>query len=595
MIEKISEMNKVIKFLVRILPFLFGLVVFLFFAFSYNNHLHYEEQLQMFLFTSDYWLNLFGRPGGLADYIGTFFTQFYYYSWLGALIIAFMLVLLQQQMSMLANRIVQNDIFTPLTFIPSILFWQLLCDENYLLAGLVSALLILFAAQIYSFIKNPIVRICMSVVMLCMLYWLAGGIFWVFGALCLIFEWGYFKQFSKKQWIISIVLFLLFVVFPPLVAKSYLQYPLSRLWWGLSYNRYPIVSPYPLLIIWLSFIIIPFIFKYLPAEMKKNTKALCFAAQIVLLIFVGNTLIRLTADWSKEEIMAYDYSVRMKDWNKVIAMANHKDPSAPLSVACLNLALSKEAKIGDCMFRYYQNGPEGLLPSFQRDFTLPLIVGEIYYHLGFLNTSMRYAFEAMEAIPDYKKSSRAMMRIAEVNLLNGEYKVAAKYLRMLQHTMFYSDWATKTLACLGNKKRIDMNPEWAMLRKYRLEKDFLFSEEEKDQMLGLLFLHCPTNRMAYEYLMAYTLLTKDLNHFVQYFPLGKNLGYKEIPAHYQEALIFAWSNHSSDLEKTPWPINNAVKQNLLSYANIYSANKNSESLLFNGFSQTYWYYLHFRK
>lgn len=40
-------------------------------------------------------------------------------------------------------------------------------------------------------------------------------------------------------------------------------------------------------------------------------------------------------------------------------------------------------------------------------------------------------FEAMEAIPDYKKSGRAYMRLAETNLINGQYAVAAKYLLAL--------------------------------------------------------------------------------------------------------------------------------------------------------------------
>ncbi len=293
--------------------------------------------------------------------------------------------------------------------------------------------------------------------------------------------------------------------------------------------------------------------------------------------------------------MAYDYNVRNQDWHKIISMANHKDPNAPLSVACLNLALSKTGTMGDCMFRYFQNGPEGLLPTFQRDFTLPLIVGEIYYHLGFLNTSMRYAFEAMEAIPDYKKSSRAMKRLAEINLLNGEYRVATKYLRLLQHTLFYSDWANKTLECIGNKQLINQNPEWSALKKYQFADDFLFSEQEKDQMLGLLLVHCNSNKMAYEYLMAYTLLTKDLNHFVQYFPLGKNLGYKEIPANYQEALIYFWANKTSQLNGTPWTINDAVQQNFVRFTKYFSGNLNSGSIQTNELRETYWYYFQFRK
>jgi hypothetical protein len=596
-------MNRVTKTIIQLLPLLFGLVVYIFFEFYYRYHLHYQEQLQMFLFKTDYWSDLMSRPGGLADYMGSFFTQFFYYSWLGALIIASLLVILQQQVCRIANKMNQNLLFWPLTFIPSVLFWGLLCDENFLLAGLIAAMLTLLAVQLYSLIKKPMIRIFFGILMLIALYWLVGGIFWIFGALCLVLEWGYFKQLSKTQWIIISVSYLLCIVLPPLVIMQYLQYPFSRLWWGISYNRYPVVTHYPFLIIWLFLIFIPFIFKFLPwpkidpasVKLKKNNKLFYLALQVIFIIVLANTLIRLTADWNKETIMSYDYHVRIERWDKVIAMANRKDPDAPLSVACLNLALSKDGKMGDCLFRYFQNGPEGLLPTFQRDFTLPFIAGEIYYHLGFLNTAMRYAFEAMEAIPDYKKSSRAIKRLAEVNLLNGENKVAAKYLHLLQYTLFYKNWATQTLKCVDNEKLIDQNPEWATLRKYRFTEDFLFSEQEKDQMLGLLFAHCLSNKMAYEYLMAYTLLTKDLDHFVQYFPIGKKLGYKEIPAHYQEALILAWASKSPNINDAPWPINPAIKQSFTRYAEIVSANQSSDKQLYEAFSQTYWYYFQYRK
>ena len=61
-------------------------------------------------------------------------------------------------------------------------------------------------------------------------------------------------------------------------------------------------------------------------------------------------------------------------------------------------------------------------------------------------------FEAMEAIPDYKKSGRAYMRLAETNLINGQYAVAAKYLRALQHTLFYKKWATNAMSYLTMKR-----------------------------------------------------------------------------------------------------------------------------------------------
>jgi hypothetical protein len=587
-------MNKITKYLERLSPLLFGLVIFTFFALKYNYHLNYHEQLQMFLFTSDYFSNLASCPGGIADYLGTFFVQFYYYSWLGAFVISAMLVILQQQIRSLSNRLNSGSLFYPLTFIPSVLFWALLCDENFLLTALIAVIITLGFVQIYTLLKQSRLRIIVFVIMLTCLYWTVGGVFGVFGVLCLIVEFLYFKQLTKMQWGVFVISFLLIVVASPFIAKNFLQYPLSRLWWGLSYYRYPVVSPYLLLVVWLTVILIPMIIRSLPSGTSKTIFIIVVSTQLIVLSTLSGWLIHSTADWSKEEIMAYDYSVRTQNWNAIISMANHKDPSAPLSVACLNLALSKNGTLGDCMFRYYQNGPEGLLPTFQRDFTLPFIAGEMYYHLGFLNTSMRYAFEAMEAIPDYKKSSRAIKRVAEVNLLNGEYRVATKYLHLLQHTLFYSDWADSTLLCVGNKSRIDKNKEWAALRKYQFTKDFLFSEEEKDQMLGLMVTHCPTNKMAYDYLMAYALLTKDLKHFVQYYQLGKTYGYKNTQAHYQEALIFIWANKTSQLNNSPWGIDESVKKAFSDYAKIYSTVQKDDAVALNAFNQTYWYYLNFR-
>jgi len=587
-------MDKLLKRMEWILSLFFGIAAYLFFSFFYQNHLHYEEQFQLFLFTSDYWNDLMSRPGGLADYLGTFFTQFYYYSWLGAFIIAIMLVLLQIQVKLLTMRLNKNRLIVTLTFIPSLFYWMLLCNENYLLAGLVAVIFTLFAALGYKHLRNPRLRIVVALVALPLIYWLAGGVFWLFAVIVILLELDYFKQLTKIQGIFFLIGILFFVVCPPFIAKHFLQYPLWRLWWGLCYNRFPAISPYPLAGVWFSIIIV-LLFGFIPAanNLKRNKIRLLFAFQVILITFAGILFVGSAADWNKEEIMAYDYGVRTQNWDKIIDRANRKDPNKPLSVACLNLALSKNGNMGDCMFRYYQNGPEGLLPKFQRDFTQPLIAGEVYYHLGLLNTSMRFAFEAMEAIPDQKKSARALMRLAEINLLNRQDKVAEKYLHILQHTLFYGKQAKEMLQYVGNDAKIDSNPQWALLRKYRITDDFLYDENEKTRMLDSLLTHCATNKTAYEYLMAYTLLTKDLVHFVQYLPLGTHLGYRNIPAHYQEALMYYSLNSSQKKDTATFSLNPAISDNLRNFMHAYSSNAN-KAILEDKFSQTYWYYLFFR-
>ena len=70
-----------------------------------------------------------------------------------------------------------------------------------------------------------------------------------------------------------------------------------------------------------------------------------------------------------------------------------------------------------------------------------------------INTAQRFTFEAMESIPNFNKSSRCFKRLAETNLINGQYEVAAKYLRALRKTLFYKDWAEEAMTYLYDEEK----------------------------------------------------------------------------------------------------------------------------------------------
>ena len=71
------------------------MAVVLFFALGYPHHLHYQEQFQLFLFDSTYVWEIVRVPGGVADLLGRFSTQFFLYAWVGALIIGLLLAAVQ--------------------------------------------------------------------------------------------------------------------------------------------------------------------------------------------------------------------------------------------------------------------------------------------------------------------------------------------------------------------------------------------------------------------------------------------------------------------------------------------------------------------
>jgi hypothetical protein len=575
-----------------------GLGSWLFFGHFYRHHLLYQEQYQLFLFTPDYLMETIGRPGGAAEYAARFLTQFYYYPWLGGLIIASLLTLMQRQV-LCAVRLIggRKGLWEVLTWAPSLGYWALLCDENYMLTGVVALMGVLAAFPFGRSIRSASLRTAYGLAMIPALYVLAGGVAVVFGLLCIASEMGKGGLGARRSLLFAAGCGLLCVLTPLLARYVCVQYPLSKLWTGADYYRFPTIFPFPLLLLWLSVPALAVVFKRLPPVVEAGATKRNILANLSMSLLWGAFSIALShsADWEKEEVMRYDDRVRRGQWERIVRAANRKTPRSPLSVAFLNLALCKQGQMPDRMFRYYQNGPEGLLPSFVRDFSLPMMAGEIYYHLGFINTAQRFAFEAMEAIPDFQRSVRGVKRLAETNLLNGDYEVSRKYLRLLRHTLFYRRWAGRTLACLYDEERIDANPEWARLRKYRTKTDFFFSEEEKDMMLGILLQQDFSNRPAYEYLMAYCLLTKDLKHFYQYFPLGESLRHGSIPKSYQEALIYIWGLSNRTMERLPYPVSDEVKRQVEAYRSIYVSQAHPEPALRSKFSDTYWYYFHFRK
>jgi hypothetical protein len=463
---------------------LFGIIVWLFFAVFYRHHLHYQEEMQLFLTTGAYFLETIASPGGLSSYLSRFEIQFFVDSFVGGFCIALLLIVLQQLIWKVSISGSKKTSYYLLSFIPSMVYAYALMDENLLLTALFALIFVLLSIALFQRIKTLKARLMYLMFAIPLLYWIAGGAY---------------KDFY----------------------------------------RYPNIFPAMLLMFFLLALIIPILCRYLPKKNSKKSHLISGSIQLVIIFLFAGWGFQTQANWEKEEILAYDYFSRSQKWNSIIRLADKKAPDTPLSVASLNLALAKQNQLPDFMFDYFQNGPEGLLPEFQKEFIVDMMAGEIYYHLGLVNTAQRFAFEGMEAIPGYQKSARCLKRLAETNLINGQYEVANKYLSILKQTLFYKKWAEETTTYLYNEEKINAHPEWGKLRQFRPKKDFLFSEQEKDQVLGILYQNNTGNRMAYEYLLAYTLLKKDLQHFYEYYTVLENKKQDEaVPKSYQEALAF---------------------------------------------------------
>lgn len=590
--------NLMIKTWKPLLSLLFGVAVVIFWAVPYVGGLCFQEQYQMFLFDSGYFLERIVLPGGLADYISEFLVQFYYMPVLGGAIIALLLMGIQTAVWGLMKQYGARHDFPGylLSFLPSIALWCAMGDQNVLLSFVVALFGALVIGWIHNRFHNRLVKVVFELVSTALVYWLLGPVVFLYAVLMIGDTLKNAKQkgnvFSRIGYSVCILVLTIAWI---LLTTQTLQYPLYRIFAGLNYYRYPgAISPLPFVVmVWA--VVIPFL-GMIPCRQKSLQKLQQSKVVIVLsyvLVIVASWFgIKASFDEMTYELIDYDFLVRTEQWDKIIEKAEKKPATTPLSVSCVNLALSQKGMLADRLFEFYQNGGEGLFPTFTRDMISPVSTAEIFFRLGMVNDAERYMFEAQEAIPNYRKSARLTRRIIECDIINGNYKVAAKLLRRLQKTLFYSNWANQTMALLGNEKAINRHPIYGKLRKYREKKqDFLFSDREMDQMLGLLFLNDNHNKMAYEYLMCYELLQRDMEKFMQYYPLGRFVGYDHIPRTFQEILIGNWMKTHSDPRTIPYSVDAQNVNNTLNFIQLYMQNPKDPQLGQQPYVSNAWHYV----
>jgi hypothetical protein len=220
---------------------------------------------------------------------------------------------------------------------------------------------------------------------------------------------------------------------------------------------------------------------------------------------------------------------------------------------------------------------------------------EILYHLSLTNASQEYAFESMQTVPDMGQSVRVIKRLAETNLINGQYKVSEKYLGLLENTLFYRKWAKNTMTYLGNEEKINSHPDWGEKRKFSVRGDYFFHIKNIEAVLNRMVKENPGNRVAFEYLMAFYMINKDLRNFVNLIPVMEKMQYKTVPVSYQEAIMYIVGLNSEDpVNDAPSYISRETKTRMMAYADIYTSRPDAETRLSEKYAATYWYYLHFR-
>ena len=573
-------MNRRQKTICIILSATAFLLAFAFFNFLYPYHIHYQEQLQLFRFSADYFFESVSVPGGFGDWITGFLVQFFYHAPIGALILASLLGLIQ----FLTWKNMERGTYAsyPLSLLPAVAMFLFFGGEDNLITAAVALTASLAAAFGIMKINNIELRYTITILLVPVLYMLLGSISIITPVIVGI------NSLLRKEESKGVEIFtwasLAMVAITIIVARQCTPYPLSRLIFGVHYHRFSYVIP---TLAWIAVLLVPF--AILSATAVRNDKAA--AITLAIAILPAACLMSASIDLEKEKLFKYDFMARMEQWNKILVTSDKHPMDSPIAVECTNLALAKTGHLASDMFAFFQNGPSGLLPKYVRDHFSPGPTGTVYYNLGMINTAQTFFFEAQEGIPDFQKSARFSQALAKTNLLNRDYEVARKYVTALKQTIFYRKWALQTEKLLNNPALIETVPEYAYLRAVRMKNhDFLFSQDEMDSMLGLLYVENNANTMAMEYLLGWCLLHKNLPRFLECHQLMLR-GFDA--RHYQEAVILYWALTHDSPEGMPGFISKQVETRFNRFITA-SRSGRDEASMEKEFGDTYWFYYYYR-
>ena len=287
-----------------------------------------------------------------------------------------------------------------------------------------------------------------------------------------------------------------------------------------------------------------------------------------------------------------------RKWDGVLAEARLLPVYDPSAITHVNRALYETGRLPYEMFAYPQKGVYTFWFSANAsvDQRQCLVASDLLFEVGQVNRAERMAGEALELngyLPDVLK------RLADVEVLKGEPQTAHIFLNILAKTPFQRAWAQERLRALDADPRLTQDPEIQRVRALQLTEDYPLATATEDILLECLHQN-RTNRMAFEYLMAYYLLTADLDNFVHYVRGARIFNYPEIPTHYEEALVLA-----EKLKGTPLAIPD-INGKQPRAETITSFERFNEQLALRGsdrerakielaseFGRTYWYFYTF--
>jgi len=317
---------------------------------------------------------------------------------------------------------------------------------------------------------------------------------------------------------------------------------------------------------------------------------------VIIIPFLALLACKISFDRSARDAIQIHALASEGQWDKVLTTAKRLSLTDRKVIFQVNRALYHLDRLPDEVFNYPQYwGEKGLVLTSNYSRNVLMFCSDLYFDMGHVKESLHWAYEAQTK---QEQSPEVLKRIAVCNLIIGEYQAAEKFFSILSESMVHRKWAMHYLDCLKNESLVEKDPLVREKRKWLPRKDFYASTENPQYDLYRLFTENPDNKMAFEYFMLYSMLRHDLSEVVRNLKYLERLRYKKIPVHIEEALLlFMTLNENYPVDPGRYKISGLTQKRFSGYSSVMMKYRKdmqaARAELYNGFGNTYWYYIHY--
>lgn len=556
----------------------------------------FRETLMVFYYDASIIAERYLGVGGPSLLLTHWLIQFFILKYAGAAVTALLgtLSALMLWGSMPQHR--KAVVLLPLCILPFIFQCHALFDIYYDYQGIVAYFLFALFAYVYRLLSyrmsRPNQKILWASLLALLLFYVAGAAGFLFSIYVLIIELTN-KPLQSWRFLLPIVLILLasYICIQRGVVPRWRDATSNTAYYepileatNFFYTSWIIVGVLPLLV-------------PLAASLQAKVKPLLTIACAFLLL-AG---VAVFSNWSAERnqqkmypMIAMDHYINQHDWEGLLRLP-YTQSSNFILMNRVNLALSHSGRFLDDFYHYPQIAPYSILTELNElalDVEINTTLSELFWQMDNIASADEKAFNSYEGLR-YGSPTNLQMLI-RTSLVFGRYQQAEKYIKMLEKTRFYKDWATSQRRFLYNDKAVEDDPEYGSKRR-SLPKDTREFIQARGPYYDLLLTirTNPKATAARDYAIGYLLLANDVPHinsFIEEF-YGTEV-MPQMPLRLQEAAVAA---NEKDLD---WCRSHGVDEKVIDDYQILrstllqtqSAQGNVPEVLMR-WRYTYWYYL----